>query len=75
MNRYDIFEDFGPYFATALTPPTFALFYAWPVAIGCVSFFFCSECPGLSSAFGTLSHWSQLILFARSTSAIASSRR
>jgi len=40
-NRYDIYEDFGPYFATALTPPTFLLFYAWPVAIGTVSLFYC----------------------------------
>jgi pheromone a factor receptor len=46
-NRYNIYEDFGPYFGTALTPPTFVLFYAWPVAIGCVSFFYCSECSGL----------------------------
>lgn len=74
-NRYDIFEDFGPYFATALTPPTFILFYAWPVAIGTVSFFYCGECPGLPSAFGTLSHWSQPRLFIISTSAIASSGR
>ena len=51
-NRYDIFEDFGPYFATAVMPPSFPLFYAWPVAIGTISFFYCGECPGLPSAFG-----------------------
>jgi len=58
-NRYDIFEDFGPFFATALTPPTFFLLYSWPVAIGTLSFYYCGECPGLPSAFGTPSHWSQ----------------
>jgi hypothetical protein len=46
-NRYDIFEDFGPCFAAVNSLPTFPLFYVWPVAIGCVSFFYCSECPGL----------------------------
>jgi len=42
-NRYDIFEDFGPYNATLITPPTFVLFFAWPVAIGTVSLFYCGE--------------------------------
>jgi pheromone a factor receptor len=51
-NRYNIFEDFGPYHATALMPPSFFLFNAWPVAIGTVSLFYCGECPGLPSAFG-----------------------
>jgi pheromone a factor receptor len=58
-NRYDIFEDFGPFFATALTPPTFFLLYLWPLVIGIVSFFYCSECHVLPSAFGTPSHCSQ----------------
>jgi hypothetical protein len=44
-NRYNIFEDFGPYFSTVLRPPTFVLFYAWPVAIGTVSLFYCGEYP------------------------------
>jgi pheromone a factor receptor len=44
-NRYDIFEDIGPYFSTVLRPPTFVLFYAWPVAIGTVSLFYCGEYP------------------------------
>ena len=50
-NRYLIFEDFGPYFAIAVTPLAFVLFYAWPLAIGCVSFYYCGECPELPSAF------------------------
>jgi pheromone a factor receptor len=33
-----------------LTPPTFFLFYAWPVAIGCVSLVYCGEFPRLSCA-------------------------
>jgi pheromone a factor receptor len=41
-NRYNIFEDFGPIFAIVLTPPSFILFYAWPVAIGTVSLFYCA---------------------------------
>ena len=53
-NRYDILEDFGPVFAIVVTPPTFILFYAWPVAIGTVSLFYCGEYPGLSSYFGAL---------------------
>ncbi|KAF8468722.1 pheromone receptor [Russula ochroleuca] len=40
-NRYNIFEDFGPVFAIELTPLSFILFYAWPVAIGTVSLFYC----------------------------------
>lgn len=41
-NRYNIYEDLGPMFATKLTPPTFFLLYSWPVAIGLVSAFYCS---------------------------------
>jgi hypothetical protein len=50
-HRYNIFEDFGPSFSIVLMPPSFFLFYAWPVAIGCVSFVYCGECPGLPSFF------------------------
>jgi hypothetical protein len=53
-NRYNIFEDFGPLLATVTTPLTFILFYAWPLAIGVVSFFYCGEYSGLSSFFGAL---------------------
>ena len=55
-NRYNIFEDFGPIFATVPTPPSFILFYAWPVVIGTVSFFYCGEYPGFSLPFGGLAH-------------------
>jgi pheromone a factor receptor len=41
-HRYNIFEDFGPSFSIVLMPPSFFLFYAWPVAIGCVSFVYCA---------------------------------
>ncbi|KAI0271189.1 pheromone A receptor-domain-containing protein [Russula aff. rugulosa BPL654] len=41
-NRYDIFEDFGPDMSMVLTPLTFVLFSAWPVAIGTVSLFYCT---------------------------------
>ncbi|KAF8465216.1 STE3-domain-containing protein [Russula ochroleuca] len=40
-NRYNIFEDFGPFLAVVDTPLTFILFFAWPVAIGTVSLFYC----------------------------------
>ncbi|KAF8468718.1 STE3-like pheromone receptor [Russula ochroleuca] len=40
-NRYNIFEDFGPSSSSVLTPLTFVLIYAWPVAIGTVSLFYC----------------------------------
>jgi len=40
-NRYDIFEDFGPNFSMVITPLTFVLFSAWPVAIGTVSLYYC----------------------------------
>jgi pheromone a factor receptor len=42
-NRYNIFEDFGPYISVWITLPTFFLFSAWPVAIGAVSLFYCGE--------------------------------
>ncbi|KAI9509889.1 STE3-domain-containing protein [Russula earlei] len=42
MHRYIIFEDFGPCYFLGNMPPTFVLFSAWPLAIGCVSFFYCS---------------------------------
>lgn len=40
-HRYDIFEDFGPVFSIVLVPQAFYLYYAWPVAIGCVSLVYC----------------------------------
>ncbi|KAH9964938.1 pheromone A receptor-domain-containing protein [Russula dissimulans] len=40
-HRYNIYEDFGPEFAIVNMPPTFFLFFAWPVAIGCVSLIYC----------------------------------
>jgi len=40
-NRYQIFEDFGPCLTIVLTPPTFFLYYTWPVAVGCVSLVYC----------------------------------
>jgi pheromone a factor receptor len=42
-NRYDIYEDFGPFFTIWITPLAFVLFFAWPVAIGTISFFYCGE--------------------------------
>ena len=54
-NRYDILEDVGPFFGSVVTPLTFILVYAWPVAIGTVSLFYCGEYPG-SSLFGALVH-------------------
>ncbi|KAH9976612.1 fungal pheromone STE3G-protein-coupled receptor [Lactifluus volemus] len=39
--RYLIFEDYGPAHHTVSTPAAIPLFYAWPVAIGTVSFFYC----------------------------------
>ena len=50
-NRYNIYEDFGPLFAIEVTPPTFILFYAWPVAIGTVSLFYCGDYSGVLSLF------------------------
>jgi len=44
-HRYNIFEDFGPAFTIVITPPAFVLFFAWPVAIGCVSLVYCGGCP------------------------------
>ena len=58
-NRYNIFEDFGPYLPMVITPLTFVLVSAWPVAIGTVCLYYCGECPGLPS-FGGLSHSLQL---------------
>jgi len=40
-HRYNIFEDFGPCLSIVLVPETFYLYYAWPVAIGCVSLVYC----------------------------------
>ena len=43
MNRYNIFEDFGPRTSVVTTPLTYVFFSAWPVAIGTVSLFYCGE--------------------------------
>ncbi|KAI9462940.1 pheromone A receptor-domain-containing protein [Russula earlei] len=40
-HRYNIYEDFGPSFEIVFMPPSFFLFFAWPVAIGCVSLVYC----------------------------------
>ncbi|KAI0274469.1 pheromone A receptor-domain-containing protein [Russula aff. rugulosa BPL654] len=40
-NRYNIFEDIGPFPSTWVTLPAFFLVIAWPVVIGAVSFFYC----------------------------------
>jgi pheromone a factor receptor len=55
-HRYNIFEDFGPCLSIVLVPETFYLYYAWPVAIGCVSLVYCGEHPGLSSPFDPAAH-------------------
>jgi pheromone a factor receptor len=51
-----LFEDFGPFYDTVLTAAAFPLFYAWPVAIGCVSLVYCSEYLGSSSLFDYVTH-------------------
>jgi len=40
-HRYNIYEDFGCTFAMVNMPPTYILFFAWPIAIGCVSLVYC----------------------------------
>ena len=47
-NRYDIFEDVGPSNTVVLTPPTFVLYYGWPMTIGLVSLYYCGEYLGMS---------------------------
>ena len=42
-NRYNIFEDVGPFLSSQITLPAFFLCFAWPVAIGAVSLFYCGE--------------------------------
>jgi hypothetical protein len=54
-----IFEDFGPAFSIALVPQAFILVYAWPLAIGTVSLYYCGENPCFLSPFGSLAHWLQ----------------
>ncbi|KAH9976617.1 GPCR fungal pheromone mating factor [Lactifluus volemus] len=39
--RYVLFEDYGPAHHVVMTPAAFPLFFAWPVAIGAVSFVYC----------------------------------
>jgi len=46
-HRYNLFEDFGPSYSIVNMPPSYFLFYAWPLMIGCVSFVYSCECPGL----------------------------
>jgi pheromone a factor receptor len=59
-NRYNIYEDFGPSPSVAVTPPTFVLFYAWPVVIGLVSLYYCGGYLGL--------HFSSFVLWLMSFS-------
>ncbi|KAI0270665.1 pheromone A receptor-domain-containing protein [Gloeopeniophorella convolvens] len=40
-HRFDIFEDFGPYFFTWNTTPAYPLSLCWPLAIGCISLVYC----------------------------------
>ena len=54
-NRYDIFEDIGPSYTVVLTPPTFVLFYGWPVTVGLVSLYYCGE--SLGSSFPSFVYW------------------
>ena len=42
-NRYNIFEDIGPFISFSATLPYIFLVSAWPVAIGAVSLFYCGE--------------------------------
>ena len=58
-NRYNIFEDFGPYSGTWDTLPTVFLVFVWSVAIGVVSLFYCGEYSYVASALGTSAHYSQ----------------
>ncbi|KAI0053504.1 fungal pheromone STE3G-protein-coupled receptor [Auriscalpium vulgare] len=41
-HRYDLYEDFGPYWFTWNTVPAYPLSIAWPLAIGVVSAVYCS---------------------------------
>lgn len=41
-HRFNILEDVGCYPATYNTPPAYALVFCWPLAIGVVSFVYCS---------------------------------
>jgi len=41
LNRYNIYEDFGPFYDNHVMGETFLLFYAWPVVIGCISAVYC----------------------------------
>lgn len=43
-NRYEIYEDFGPFVSFWVTLPTFFLVLVWPVAVGTVSLFYCGGC-------------------------------
>ena len=52
-NRYNIFEDIGPFSSTWVILPAFFLVLAWPVVIGAVSFFYCGEYSSFTSVLGT----------------------
>jgi pheromone a factor receptor len=54
--RYVLFEDYGPAHHVVMTPAAFPLFFAWPVAIGAVSFVYCGKYPALPSAFSLAAH-------------------
>jgi len=41
LNRYNIYEDFGPLYDNYIMKETFIFFYVWPVVIGCISAVYC----------------------------------
>lgn len=40
-HRFNIFEEVGCYPATFNTPPAYVLVFAWPLALGCISAYYC----------------------------------
>ncbi|KAG1763918.1 pheromone A receptor-domain-containing protein [Suillus occidentalis] len=40
-HRFNIFEEIGCYPATYNTPPAYVLVFAWPLALGCCSAYYC----------------------------------
>ncbi|KAG1873819.1 pheromone A receptor-domain-containing protein [Suillus subluteus] len=40
-HRFNIFEEVGCYPATFNTPPAYALVFAWPLVLGCISAYYC----------------------------------
>ena len=59
--RYMIFEDYGPAHDIVSTPAAFPLFFAWPVAIGTVSFVYCGNYPALPATFSLTAHFSTVM--------------